>query len=142
MRKIVLILAVTLMLLASITLIGCSCKADIPSGSTTYVLESIEPNNVGVTMGSISEFTISLNTDYNTYVVLFKAQGMPVYTTEVGTYGINGSSITFTKSDGGTIISEGLNFNSKDGTITVACLQRGSAETYTAVFKKSLTSTS
>jgi len=86
-------------------------------------------------MGSIDTFSFSLNAADNTYLVSFKAKGMPVYINELGTYDIKGSTISFSKTSGSSIFSEGLGYNSKDGTITVACFKSGSTDTYTAVFR-------
>jgi len=113
---------------------GCSPK--IPPGSVTYELERIEPNDAGMSVDQITQFFISLDASDKTYVAQFKARGMPVFVSEKGTYEINGESITFNKSDGEALIATGLNYNTQDEIITIACLRRGSTDTYTAVFKR------
>jgi len=117
-------------------IVGCNfSKPDVPQGSVVYELESIEPNDINVSKDSIDVFSFSLKADDNTYLVSFKARGMPVYINEEGNYEIKGSKISFSKTSGSNIFSEGLGYNSKDGTITVACFKSGSADTYTAVFR-------
>lgn len=129
------LLGMALVLAALFALASCSPK--IPPGSTTYELESIDPNTVGVSLDSISNFYISLDASDNTYVAQFKARGMPIFVTEEGTYEIKGTSITFSKNEGSeALIAEGLSYNSGNDTLTVACLKRNSTDTYTAVFKR------
>ncbi len=129
------LLAALLVLTSLFAVTGCGPK--LPQGSSTYELESIEPNSANMTVDKVTAFYISLNADDNTYVAQFKAKGMPIFISEKGTYNISGSNITFNRNDGEVLISKGLNYSSKNNTITVACLMRGSDETYNAVFKLS-----
>jgi len=126
-------------IVASLSVLGgCSCtEPKAPQGSVAYVLYGIESNGTDITMDSINSLKLFLKESDKTYKVSFQAKGMPVYSTEEGTFEINGSNISFTKISGGNLISAGLNYNAEDGTIKVACPEgRNSDKTYNAILKR------
>ncbi|MCL2141070.1 MAG: hypothetical protein FWH42_05350 [Dehalococcoidia bacterium] len=136
MKKISIGLLFSFIFVITIGIYGNSCVAPKPnfaSGGVEYRLNSVEENDIDVSMDSIDFFNLVLYND-NTYSASFRATGMPAYTSEEGTYTTNGSDIVFTKNQGTeNLLFEGISYSSD--TIKVACFKYGTDNAYSAVFK-------
>ena len=128
MRKIIVLIAIAVL---SVSVLGACVRG--PAGDRVFALSSVEENDYGYTADSFNLFSINLFED-GTYRVDFQAKGMPVVAKESGTYTIDGSVLSLTKTDGSDLIDSIISYSKSTGEIKALCLNKNDGGTYPATF--------